>query len=278
MGSSLGYLGPPGTHSEAAAIFLTERLHLEAKLVPFTGIYDAIDGVRNGKVAWAVVPVENSLEGSVNITLDTLARMDSLYVSCELIWPVHHWLLAKRKDITPKRIYSHPQALAQCREFLTKNYANAEVCPTPSTASAAEKVATGGCEDIAAISTPRAGEIYSLLAIAKDIEDSSCNETRFFLISATPQNNIVTDKALVICQMDGSRPGSLLAVLSEFAQRGINLTRIESRPAKTGLGAYIFFFDLEVPTISEGLTECLAAVKERSFWLKDLGRFPVIRN
>ena len=137
---------------------------------------------------------------------------------------------------------------------------------------------TGGCEDIAAISTPRAGEIYSLLAIAKDIEDSNCNETRFFLISATPQNNIVTDKALVICQMDGSRPGSLLAVLSEFAQRGINLTRIESRPAKTGLGAYIFFFDLEVPTISEGLTECLAAVKERSFWLKDLGRFPVIRN
>ena len=221
------------------------------------------------------MPVENSLEGAINITLDTLARSEGLTVWRELIWPVHNQLLARRKGEI-KRIYSHAQPISQCRAFLQEHYPQAELIKVASTARAAEIVAEAPADSgSAAIATARAGELLGLVPIATEIQDSAANCTRFFQVGRQALEFLPKDKLLVICQIDGQKAGALFEVLKEFAQRGINMTRIESRPARTELGAYIFFFDLEYSD-SPQLMESLAAVEKKSIWLRNLGTFPVL--
>ena len=276
MAKTMGVLGPAGTHSEAAAVYLKRCTGEDYKLVLFADIFDCLQAVENGEVDSALVPVENSLEGAINITLDTLARSDGLTVWRELIWPVHNQLLAKRQgDI--KRIYSHAQPISQCREFLQQHYPEAELIKVASTARAAEIVAEAPSDSgSAAIATARAGELLGLVSIAAEIQDSAANCTRFFQVGRQALEFLPKDKLLVICQIDGQKAGALFGVLKEFAQRGINMTRIESRPARTELGAYIFFFDLEFED-SPQLAEALAAVEKKSIWLRNLGTFPVLQ-
>ncbi|MBQ1461313.1 MAG: prephenate dehydratase, partial [Selenomonas sp.] len=222
-----------------------------------------------------LVPVENSLEGAINITLDTLARCDGLTVWRELIWPVHNQLLARRQGEI-KRIYSHAQPISQCRNFLQRHYPQAELIKVSSTARAAEIVAEAPVDSgSAAIATARAGELLGLVPVAAEIQDSAANCTRFFHVGRGNMRYLPQEKVLVICQIDGAKAGALYDVLKEFAQRGINMTRIESRPARTELGAYIFFFDLEYVD-SPQLAESLQAVQEKSIWLRNLGTFPVL--
>ena len=275
MARTMGVLGPAGTHSEAAAVYLKRCTGEDYKLVLFADIFDCLQAVENGEVDSALVPVENSLEGAINITLDTLARSDGLTVWRELIWPVHNQLLAKRQgDI--KRIYSHAQPISQCRDFLQQHYPEAELIKVASTARAAEIVAEAPSDSgSAAIATARAGELLGLVPIATEIQDSAANCTRFFQVGRQALEFLPKDKLLVICQIDGQKAGALFEVLKEFAQRGINMTRIESRPARTELGAYIFFFDLEFED-SPQLAEALAAVEKKSIWLRNLGTFPVL--
>ena len=183
------------------------------------------------------------------------------------------------KDV--RKIFSHTQPLAQCRKFLHKNFPDAEIVATTSTARAAELVAKSD-ENFAAICTERAGKLNGLTIAAKDIQDNPNNSTRFFEITyrprdAAPIETFDGDKVLIICQIDGSRAGSLCDVLAEFAKRGVNMTRIESRPARTILGAYIFFFDLETDAGDDALRESIKAVYDKSIWLKNLGCFPVIQ-
>ena len=279
---TLGILGPKGTHSEEAALWLKKFLREDFKLEICADIFDVLNAVKERELDAGLVPVENSLEGSINITLDTLARSDTLTITRELVWPVKNFLMTKPLvDVKGvRKIFSHVQPLAQCRKFLRKNFPDIEIISTTSTARAAELVAESE-EICAAICTERAGKLNGLAIAAKNIQDNSNNSTRFFEISyrprdAAPIETFGGDKVLIICQIDGSHAGSLCGVLEEFSKRGVNMTRIESRPARTILGAYIFFFDLETDAGDDALKESIRAVYDKSIWLKNLGVFPVI--
>lgn len=281
-----GYLGPRGTHSEEAVLYL-ESLAAEgekAEPVPYPEIADVFEAVRLGAVDKALVPVENSLEGPINISLDIIARTDSIGVSRELIWPVRNNLLAKCEARDIKTIHSHGQPFSQCRNFLRSSFSWATLVEETSTAKAAEIVShSDPAEGMAAIGTRRAAELYGLTVIAGDIQDNRENCTRFYEICE--KKNLQKDgdrllskgQALLVCQIDGSKAGSLLTVLQDFARFGVNLTRIESRPARTYLGAYIFFFDLEVDNNMEAIRQAVEAVARHSIWLRYPGEFPVIR-
>lgn len=278
MPKTMGVLGPQGTHSEAAADYLNQKLPEPCKLVTFADIFDCLQAVEEGTVDAALVPVENSLEGAINITLDTLARSNDMEVARELIWPVHNQLMAKCAADQIQKIYSHPQPISQCRAFLHAHYPKAEIVKVASTARAAEIVANAPKEaGIAAICTQRAGNLLGLNTIATEIQDNDQNSTRFFEVRrrGTGKQALPKDKVLIICQIGGQKAGELYDLLREFADRGINMTRIESRPARTKLGAYIFFFDLEY-TDHAALQESIAAVQKKTIWLKNLGVFPVI--
>ena len=291
----MGFLGPAGTHSEAAALWLRGQLREAAgpdeparKLVPYPDIDDVLYAVGQGEVDSGFVPVENSLEGSIRVTLDVLAHADRLAVAREVIWPVHNELMARCTADDVRKIYSHAQPISQCRDYLAEHFPQAEIVKVASTARAATIAAEARPEDgIAAICTARAGELYGLQQLAHDIQDNMANATRFFEVvkkenaSVLPSAGAVqapagTEKVLVICQLDGSRAGSLVDVLLEFSRRGINMTRIESRPARTQLGDYIFFFDLDTDAGVGMLADALAAVRTKCAWLKNLGRFPVL--
>lgn len=278
----MGVLGPLGTHSEAAAQYLSRLLPERPELLVYPDIFAVIQAVEDGEVDSCLVPVENSLEGAINITLDTLARSDDLFVASELIWPVHNQLMARPGTQKICRIYSHPQPISQCRGYLQQHYPEAELIKVASTARAAEIVAKEPRGmGAAAICTKRGGELNGLVTVATEIQDNMSNATRFFELrrmTAAPQVPIgPAEKMLVICEIDGQKAGALYDVLKEFADRGVNMTRIESRPARTELGAYIFFFDLDVADNEEALRTSVEAVARKSKWLKDLGSFPVVR-
>ena len=179
-----GILGPKGTHSEEAALWLKKYLREDFQLEICADIFDVLTAVKERKLDAGLVPVENSLEGSINITLDTLARSDTLQISRELVWKVKNFLMTKPLvDVKAiKKIYSHAQPFAQCRNFLHKNFPNVEIISTTSTARAAELVADSA-ENCAAICTERAGKLNGLVIAAKDIQDNPNNFTRFFEIS-----------------------------------------------------------------------------------------------
>lgn len=278
----MGVLGPLGTHSEAAAQYLSRLLPERPELLVYPDIFAVIQAVEDGEVDSCLVPVENSLEGAINITLDTLARSDDLFVASELIWPVHNQLMARPGTQKICCIYSHPQPISQCRGYLQQHYPEAELIKVASTARAAEIVAKEPRGmGAAAICTKRGGELNGLVTVATEIQDNMANATRFFelrRVTAAPQAPIgPAEKMLVICEIDGQKAGALYDVLKEFADRGVNMTRIESRPARTELGAYIFFFDLDVADNEEALRTSVEAVARKSKWLKNLGSFPVVR-
>ena len=275
----LGILGPRGTHSEAAASWLNEHVDERRELVICSDIFEILRAVEDGDLDYGFVPVENSLEGSINITLDTLARSERLTVTREVIWRVHNQLMARAGVSEIKRILSHAQPLSQCRTYLQTHYPAAEFAAVQSTARAAELASEAAIDDgVAAICSRRAGELNHLITVASEIQDNNFNSTRFFEISRTNNslNQSSGDKVLIICQIHGERPGALCEVLEEFAFRNVNMTRIESRPARTKLGEYIFFFDLDTNAPRGMLEESIAAVRRKSIRLKRLGAFPVI--
>ena len=283
---SMGFLGPLGTHSEAAALYLNGLLDEPREIRAFPAIFQALSAVEEGQAESALVPVENSLEGSVNITLDTLAHSDVFSLTLELIWGVRNELMAKYPKARIRRVISHAQPLSQCRSYLKAHCPEAQLVAVSSTAEAARQVAKSRPEDgAAAICTARAGEIYGLLTVDEDIQDTLTNCTRFFLVEregeCPPQLRFleahapVPQKILVICQIDGKRAGSLCEVLQEFASRSVNMVRIESRPARTELGVYIFFFEIEAVERAS-LAAAIEAVREKSIWLRALGPFPVL--
>ncbi len=270
----VGFLGPSGTYSEEIALSLYHEN--EARLEPFSAIDAAIRAVAAGEVDESIVPVENSLEGSVNITLDTLAHDVDLYITKEVVLPVRHSLLTKKdgnKNIAV--IVSHPQALAQCRKTLGKLYPQAKLQPVESTAEAARIVAAGDGR-YAAVGSAKAAEIYGLKILAGDIQDNIANSTRFISLERQPVRQVQGNcKTSLVCQINGLRPGSLYNILQEFAAREVNLTRIESRPARTGLGLYIFFLDMEGSTAESNIAGAVKAIEEKCLWYKNLGSYPV---
>lgn len=283
----MGFLGPKGTHSEAAAIYLNGLLNESCSLAPYPDIYSAMRAVELGRIESCLVPVENSLEGSINIALDTLAHCDELYVANELVWRISNCLMGVRSDVAIKKIISHEQPLSQCRDYIRKNYPDVELEPVASTAKAAELVSMSKAEDgLAAICSSRAGRMNGLVLLAENIQDNDNNCTRFYWLRRGGGEMPVKwfksfnadncRKTLLIFQMDGKSAGQLCEVLQDLATRKINLTRIESRPARTALGEYIFFLDIDVPDQEYRLDDAIEDISQKTIWLKNPGRYYVL--
>lgn len=244
----VGYLGPPGTFAEEALLRLVGP-EPEQTLVPFSTVADCFEAVQTGVVPEALVPIENSIEGSVNQTLDQLAAAaGEVVIRAAVVHPVRHHLVARPGLTLPEveRVLSHPHAPPQCSVWLREHLPGVETVAANSTADAV-RIVVESSEPWAAIGPLRAADIYGGEVLAADIEDSRENATRFVLlgrhaIEAIGPGRFVTS---IICVPQRDRPGGLLAILQEFAMRAVNLTKLESRPSKTGLGRYMFFIDME---------------------------------
>ena len=273
----LAFLGPHGTNSEEAAIYMANLRQEKMNLVAYNTIQDAIQAVAQKDVDYCLVPVENSIEGSVRITLDTLAHDVDLMIESELIWSVHNQLLTKNPNAKIHTIISHIQPLAQCREYLKSHYPMAKTESVSSTARAAEKASCYG-DGYAAIATKTAADLYNFQIIDTYIQDVEDNFTIFILLTNKDKVKKYQDVAnmMIICQIDG-RAGSLYELLGDFACRKVNMTRIESRPARTSLGEYIFFIEIDANVDKDILQEALMQASKKCFWLKNLGKFPVYK-
>lgn len=243
-----GYLGPPGTFCEEALLRLA-GFEVGLEEVPYPTVIECFRAVREGEVPQALVPIENTIEGSVNQTLDQLAANGGMLIRAEVVLPVRHHLIA-RAPIAPEeleRVLSHPHATAQCAAWLRANAPQAEIVATNSTADAVRIVGQDGAGRAAAIGTLRAAELYGGVPIAADIAETGDNLTRFVMIGSEPVEATGPGRfrTSIICALVRDRPGALLAILQEFAMRAVNLSKLESRPTKTGLGKYLFFIDIE---------------------------------
>jgi prephenate dehydratase len=275
----VGYLGPPGTFAEEALLGLLGP-GAEAQPEPFPTVVDCFEAVRRGEVPEALVPLENSIEGAVNQTLDLLAFGEPpLLIRAEVVHPVRHHLIARR-PIAPgdvRRVVSHPHANAQCQGYLRTNLPGADVVAANSTADAVRLV-SGSDEPWAAIGTLRAADLYGCEVIAADIEDARDNSTRFVLIGREPAPAVGPGrfKTTVVCALRRDRPGALLAILQELAMRAVNLTKLESRPTKTMLGRYVFFIDVEGSRDRDlAVDAALTAVQEQGVAdVRFLGSYP----
>jgi prephenate dehydratase len=269
----LGYLGPPGTFSEqAAGVFLNGR---EGECSACDSLEQVLAKVASGELDEGIVPVENSSEGAVGVTLDLLALHYDLAVRGELVLPVSHCLMARPgvRMEQVERVLSHPQVLAQCRSFLQQRLPQALTVECPSTAAAADLAA--GCNNPwAVLGLADAAVNYGLVVLEREANDCQENATRFWIIGreqlASPGAGAKTSIVFSI----NDRPGALYHILGEFARRGLNLTRIESRPAKKKLGDYLFFIDFLGHTGLLQVQDALAGVGFRTLFLKVLGSYP----
>jgi len=268
----IGYLGPKGTFAYDAVIAYMNGASCE--LIEFPEISELIYGVDSGKVDKALVPIENALEGTVNITADMLVHEVDVKISGEVVLPIRHYLLARPsvdlKDV--KLILSHPQALAQCRKYLYNNLKGVEQRPATSTAAAARDVGASESPWVA-IANKKTSEIFGLQILSEDIQDHLANSTRFVILSKTDAEPTGNDKTSVAFTVANS-PGSLLAALKLFADKNINLTKIESRPMKTLLGQYLFLVDFEGHARDELISEILGKLANDSKFFVFLGSYP----
>ncbi|MEM7593581.1 MAG: prephenate dehydratase [Cyanobacteria bacterium P01_A01_bin.83] len=260
MKLTLAYLGPTGTNSETAALtyskWLNENHNSTATLCPLPSIAMAIQSVAVGKIDQAIVPIENSIEGSVTVVLDALWRSTNLHVHQELTIPIAHGLLSYAQSLSEiTTVYSHPQGLAQCQQWLEKCLPQAQLIPTKSTTEGIKYLQ----DDLTAatISAPRAAQLYQVPLLQSDIKDQPDNCTRFWIVTSD-----ISDQGSHLSlafSLPENAPGALVKALEIFAKKNINLSKIESRPTKRSLGEYIFFIDLEgnshEPDIRNALSE-----------------------
>jgi prephenate dehydratase len=271
----VAFLGPEGTFTEEALLGHPPGDSLHP--FPYPTIRGVLDAVQGGEAALGLVPIENSLEGSVAITLDLLAfSYDDLFITREITHPVHHQLIAREPiDLaTITKVLSHPHAYGQCRQFLDAHLPGVEHEAANSTADAVRTVRRVR-RPWAAIGNRLAADMYECAVLCDDIEDSVENRTRFVYLSREPaaQDLDASYKTSLVCGIAADQPGSLLLILSEFAHRFVNLTKLESRPSKQGLGSYIFFIDMEGRRTDPPIAEALKCLACKLPWVKVLGSF-----
>lgn len=272
--SRVGYFGPPGTFTEQA--LFTQPDLCTAESIPFTSIPEVLAATEGGVVDIGFTPIENSIEGSVNVTLDALAFEYDLLIQREVVIAIELCLMARpgtRLDDI-EVVSSFPHAMAQCRGFVADNLPNAVTRAANSTAEAARLLAEEGDDRGAVIANARAAEVYGLEILASAVDDHPENATRFVAVAregipaATGH-----DKTSIIVFQRADAPGSLLAILQEFAARAINLSKLESRPTKKALGSYCFLIDLEGHIDDELVADCLRDLRSKHE-LKFLGSYP----
>lgn len=273
----IGFLGPSGTFTEEALNIWIKKLGLipaEYKKVALLSISDIMNSVGKTLDA-AIVPVENSLEGSVNITVDSFIRGADAMIKGEVILPITQHLLLKK--IIPleeiEGVLSHPQALFQCREFIKRKLPLARLKEVSSTAEAAKFVSESE-GNIAAIGSKSLSKIYGLTIAAERIQDSDNNMTRFYVLSTEDEKATGRDKTTMIFSTE-NKPGSLFRALKVFAERGLNLTKIESRPSRRILGEYVFLVEIEGHRLQEPLKSALIELEHSTSFLKILGSYPI---
>ncbi|NLX70673.1 MAG: prephenate dehydratase [Clostridiales bacterium] len=268
----IGYLGPQGTFTHEAAVTYADGGCWE--FVDYSDIPGLIQGVDSGEIDQAVVPMENSLEGTVNATVDMIIHEVDVRIYGELILPVTHCLLARHgvdiKDL--KLVLSHPHALAQCRTFLRRTLGGIQTRPTTSTAAAAKEVMNGR-DEWGAIASRHAAGVYGLNILCENIQGNYQNSTRFVILSKELREPTGCDKTSIVFSVD-DKPGSLFHALKIFADSNINLTKIESRPMKTSLGAYLFVVDLEGHMQDDVVGSALEKLAQESKYFAVLGSYP----
>lgn len=270
MPDRLAYLGPAGTFSEQAALLCDPS----AQLLPFATVAAVASAVDSGMADEGVVAIENSLEGSVTDTLDVLIHESRLAIRGELVLLIEHCLLTRPGTLSAQidTIYSHPQALGQCRKFLERCFPKARLEASLSTTAAVEQMMQQ--EGSAAIATLRASELYGAEVLAHGIQDNRHNETRFVILAAGDSPPSGRDKTSLAFSVAHDRPGSLVEALHEFSHRDINLVKIESRPTKQELGKYVFLVDLEGHRTDGKVAEALASVESQAYFFKIFGSYP----
>jgi prephenate dehydratase len=282
----VGYFGPEGTFTQEALIGATAGVAADLELVPLPTIYDTVMAVHGGDAERALVPIENSLEGSVNATLDALAiDTEDVAIVGEVIHPIRHCLIARTAlELSEiETVVSHPQANAQCARFIRTRLPGARVLAGASTAEAVRMVADHD-GPWAALGTRVAAERYGCQVLRAGVEDVAGNETRFVWLGpvGAPPGGPGTEAAvlgpwktaIVFWGVGSEAPGWLVRCLSEFAVREVNLTRIESRPRKQGLGRYMFFLDLEGRDSDPPVADALAGLRSHVEVMRVLGSFP----
>jgi prephenate dehydratase len=262
MTTSIAHLGPPGTNTEAAAIkyadWLMQTTGEKSLLCPYPSNAQTLQAVAAGQTSIAVVPVENSIEGSVTVTLDLVWQLDQLRIQQALVLPISHALVSCATTIqTIQTVYSHPQALAQCQDWLEKYLPSVQLLATSSTTEALQHLK--GNLTTAAIASQRAAELYALPVLAHPINDYPDNCTRFWVMGLQPSPG--GNYTSLAFSVPANVPGALVKPLNIFAERKLNLSRIESRPTKRSLGDYLFFIDIEAdikqPPVLTALEELL---------------------
>ncbi len=223
---------------------------------------------------YSIVPIENSQEGSITLTLDLLMEQQ-LKIAGEVIVPVKHCLLSKGRLSDIKILMSIPQALSQCKKYIKENFKNVEVRSTLSTSQAAKFASESN--HIAAIASRESAEIYGLEILDENIQDVNENFTRFIVIGKAAPHATGNDKTSIIVYLEKNRPGALYEILGEFAKKGIDLTKIESRPTKKVLGDYLFYIDLKGHIEDNMIKDTLDKVKSKVGMLKILGSYPAAR-
>lgn len=272
---TVGFLGPAGTFTEQA--LLTQPDLCAGELVAMPSIPEVITATAAGTVDYGFVAIENAIEGTVSATIDTLAFETDLLIEREVETPIHMAIMARAgstlDDITS--VMSFPHASAQCRNWLTANLPGVEYVAMNSTSEAARWVASHDEPNCAAIGPARAAEVYDLALLADAIEDHPENATRFVLVANRGVPAVTGhDKTSIVVFQRADAPGSLLAILQELAARQINLSKLESRPAKTGLGDYCFLMDLDGHIEDELIADALRALKSKQADVKFLGSYP----
>lgn len=274
-GMRLAYLGPEGTYSEQAAIDYAA----DFVRVPYSGIPAVVRAVEMGEVEEAIVPIENSLEGVVTYTVDLFIHESPLKIRGEVVVPIHHQLLMNpgvgMDEI--RVVYSHPQAIAQCRGYLSRNLPNAEHVASLSTASAVEDM-NSSRYPAAAISSGRAAELFGAMIVESNIEDVPNNLTRFVVLGSEDGRRTGRDKTSICFDFSQDAPGTLYNILGELAHREINMIKIESRPDRRSLGKYVFLIDLDGHREDPVVSEALDAMRARASIFKIFGSYPKAQN
>ena len=271
MSKRIAYLGPAGTFTEQAAMLYDGR----AQHIPFASIPAVAAAVDTGMVEEGVVPIENSIEGSVNDTLDLLIHESRVLITRELVLPIEHLLLVKpgTQADSVQMIFSHPQALAQCRKFLERCFPKAAAVAALSTAAAVEEMVKSD-KPSAAIGGQRAADLWEAEILARGIQDHSPNVTRFVVLASHDHPATGFDKTSLCFSVAGDHPGALVDVLVEFSQRSINMAKIESRPSRESLGRYIFLVDLEGHRDDPLIAEALSWLQAKTDMFKVFGSYP----
>ena len=271
MANKIAFLGPVGTYTEEAAL----RYDPDADLRPYPSIASAGLAVLTGEADESVVPIENSLEGSVNFTLDLLIGQSGLFIRKEIVLPIEHYLMGKpgTRPTDVQVVYSHPQALAQCQGYLERNFPQAQQMASLSTVAAVTD-AQASPVPAAAIAPKRAAALNGAEIIATGIQDVAANVTRFAALGKSDHPATGQDKTSICLTFDQDVPGQLYQVMGEFARRDINLAKIESRPTKQSLGQYIFWIDCNGHREDADMKEAIEAISKAVSSIRVLGSYP----